>query len=57
LQEDAKNGKKFSDKKETPHQRRGVSFRGAQKKVKNFLRGIPIKGFPLEREQEMAFSP
>jgi len=52
-----KNIRRFSNKKETPRQRRGVSFRGAQKKVKNFLRGIPIKGFPLEREQEMAFSP
>jgi len=41
-------------KKNSPRLWRGVSFRGAQK---NFLRGIPIKGFPLGREQEMAFSP
>ena len=34
----------------------GVLF-GERKKIKNFLRGIPIKGFPLGREQEMAFSP
>jgi hypothetical protein len=43
-------------KKNPPASSGGVSFRGAQKN-KNFLRGIPIKGFPLGREQEMAFSP